>query len=220
MIGVKTNKGLQRVIECSNEDEERRGLVEFFRIIDEVKPTIIGGYNSANFDWYWIFERCKMLNIDIKKICHTLNPKATIKQSENLLKLANEVERYNQVGMWGYNVVDIIHAVRRAQAINSSIKSAGLKYITKYIDAEAKDRVYIDHLDIGPFYAKKEEFWLNIENGNYRKVGVDPKVDAICEKYNKVYIKTTGDDLVERYLDDDLEETLLVDEEFNQGTFL
>lgn len=220
MIGIKTNKGFKKVIECSNEDEERRGLVEFFRIIDEIKPTIIGGYNSANFDWHWIFERCKMLNLDIKKICHTLNPKAQIKQSENLLKLANEVERYNQVGMWGYNVVDIIHAVRRAQAINSSIKSAGLKYITKYIDAEAKDRVYIDHLDIGPFYAKKEEFWLNIENGNYKKVGLDTKIDSICEKHPNVYIKTTGDDLVERYLDDDLEETLLVDEEFNQGTFL
>ena len=220
MIGVKTNKGLQRVIECSNEDEERRGLVEFFRIIDEVKPTIIGGYNSANFDWVWIFERCKMLNLDIKKICRTLNPKANIKQSENLLKLANEVERYNQVGMWGYNIVDIIHSVRRAQAINSSIKSAGLKYITKYIDGEAKDRVYIDHLDIGPFYANKDEYWLNIENGNYKKVGLDPKIDSVCEKHDKVYIKTTGDDLVERYLDDDLEETLLVDDEFNQGTFL
>ncbi len=111
-----------------------------------------------------------------------------------MLKLANEVEKFNQTQMWGYNIIDILHSVRRAQAINSNIKEAGLKYITKYIDAEAKDRVYIDHLDIGPFYAKKEEFWLNIENGNYRKVGVDPKVDAICEKYNKVYIKTTGDD--------------------------
>jgi DNA polymerase elongation subunit (family B) len=166
MIGIKTNKGYKRVIECATPDEERKGIVEFFRIIDELKPTIIGGYNSANFDWYWIFERCKMLNIDIKRICKTLHSKETIKQRENLLKLANEVERYNQVGMWGYNVIDIIHSVRRAQAINSGIKSAGLKYITKYIDAEAKDRVYIDHLDIGPFYAKKEEYWLNIENGN------------------------------------------------------
>jgi DNA polymerase elongation subunit (family B) len=220
MIGVKTNKGYQKVIECSNEDEERRGIVEFFKIIDEIKPSIIGGYNSFNFDWYWIFERCKALNIDIKRICKTLNPQRTITQKEGMLKLANEVEVYTQTGIWGYNNIDIIHSVRRAQAINSSIKSAGLKYITKYIDAEAKDRVYIDHLNIGPFYAKKEEYWLNITNGNYRKVGVDQKIDEICEKHNDIYIKTTGDDLVERYLDDDLEETLKVDDEFNQGTFL
>ncbi len=46
-----------------------------------------------------------------------------------MLKLANEVEEFKQIGMWGYNVIDILHSVRRAQAINSSIKSAGLKYI-------------------------------------------------------------------------------------------
>ena len=220
MIGIKTNKGYRKVIECSTEDEERRGLVEFFNIIDELKPSIVGGYNSANFDWFWIFERCKALNLDIKRISKTLRPSENIKQKESMLKLANEVERFNQVQMWGYNIIDILHSVRRAQAINSSIKSAGLKYITKFIDAEADDRVYIDHLDIGPFYAKKEEFWLNIKNGNYRKIGVDSNIDLICEKNSKTYIRTTGDDLVERYLDDDLEETLVVDEQFNQGTFL
>jgi DNA polymerase elongation subunit (family B) len=137
-----------------------------------------------------------------------------------MLKLANEVERFNQVQMWGYNVIDIIHSVRRAQAINSSIKEAGLKYITKYIDAEAKDRIYIDHTSIGPMYAKKEEYWLNIENGKYKKLGIDPKVDEICVRRGDVYVKTTGDDIVERYLDDDLDETLIVDDEFNQATFL
>jgi len=220
MIGMKTNKGFMKVIECKDADDERRGLVEFFKTIDELKPSIISGYNSANFDWFWIFERCKALNLDIKKIAISMNPAKTISQRESMLKLANEVERYNQVQMWGYNVIDIIHSVRRAQAINSSIKEAGLKYITKYIDAEAKDRIYIDHTSIGPMYAKKEEYWLNTDNGNYKKVGIDPKVDEICVRRGDVYIKTTGDDIVERYLDDDLDETLIVDDEFNQATFL
>jgi DNA polymerase elongation subunit (family B) len=219
MIGIKTNKGLQKVIECADEDQERAGIVEFFRTIDEVKPSIIAGYNSFNFDWYWIMERCKALHLDIKKICRTLHPEYKIKQTTGMLKLANEVEQFNQVGMWGYNVVDILHSVRRAQAINSGIKSAGLKYITKYINAEAEDRVYIDHTNIGPMYAKKEEYWLNVQNGNYKKAD-NPQFDNLDKKFPDVYIKTTGDNLVERYLDDDLEETLKVDEEFNQGTFL
>jgi DNA polymerase elongation subunit (family B) len=219
MIGIKTNKGFKQVIECSDEDQERKGIIEFFRIIDEIKPSIIGGYNSANFDWVWIFERCRMLNLDIKKISKTLNPNKGIGQRENMLKLANEVERYNQVNMWGYNVIDIIHSVRRAQAINSSIKSAGLKYITKFINAEAKDRVYINHEDIGSMYSKKQEYWLNIKNGVYKKAD-NPQFNNLDVRFPDTYIKTTGDDIVERYLDDDLEETLLVDDEFNQGTFL
>jgi DNA polymerase elongation subunit (family B) len=219
MIGIKTNKGFQKVIECATEDQERKGLVEFFNIIDEIKPSIIGGYNSANFDWFWIFERCKALNLDIKKIAKTLNPSRPIGQKDGMLKLANEVERFSQTQMWGYNVIDIIHSVRRAQAINSSIKSAGLKYITQYIKAESPDRVYIDHLDIGPMYAKKEEYWLNVENGKYKKAD-NPAFDNLDKRFPGKYLKVTGDNIVERYLDDDLEETLTVDDEFNQGTFL
>jgi DNA polymerase elongation subunit (family B) len=121
--------------------------------------------------------------------------------------------------LWGYNIIDIIHSVRRAQAINSSIKSAGLKYITQYIKAESPDRVYIDHLEIGPMYAKKEEYWLNVENGKYKKAD-NPAFDNLDTRFPGKYIKVTGDNIVERYLDDDLEETLTVDDEFNQGTFL
>ena len=219
MIGMKTNKGFKQVIECADEEQERQGLIEFFKTIKQIKPSIIGGYNSFNFDWYWIFERCKALNLNIKNICDTLNPEVNIKQSENLLKLANEVEKYNQVGMWGYNIIDILHSVRRAQAINSGIKSAGLKYITQYINAEVKDRVYISHENIGSMYSKKEEYWLNITNGKYKKAD-NPEFDNLDKRFPGTYVKTTGDDIVERYLDDDLEETLLVDEEFNQGTFL
>jgi len=220
MIGIKTNKGYKKVIECTNDDEERRGIVEFFKIIDEIKPSIVSGYNSANFDWYWIYERCKILNLDIKKIAKSLHGDRSITQKESILKLGNEVESFTQTQMWGYNIIDIIHSVRRAQAINSSIKEAGLKYITKFIDAEASDRVYIDHDKIGSMYREKNLYWLNIENGKYKKVGVDEKIDEICSRRTDTYIQTTGDDIVERYLDDDLEETLLVDEEFNQGSFL
>jgi DNA polymerase elongation subunit (family B) len=219
MIGIKTNRGYQKVIECATEEQERQGLIEFFNIIDELKPSIIGGYNSANFDWFWIFERCNALNLDIKKTCRSLNPSRTISQKESMLKLANEVERFNQVSIWGYNVIDIIHSVRRAQAINSSIKSAGLKYITQYIQAESPDRVYIDHTDIGSMYAKKEEYWLNIENGKYKRAD-NPSFDNLDTRFPGKYLKVTGDNIVERYLDDDLEETLTVDDEFNQGSFL
>jgi DNA polymerase elongation subunit (family B) len=220
MIGIKTNKGYRKVIECTNDEEERQGITEFFRIIDEIKPSIISGYNCFNFDWYWIYERCKILNLDIKKIAKSLTSKKSISQKESMLKLANEVEKFTQTQMWGYNIIDILHSVRRAQAINSNIKEAGLKYITKYLELEAPDRVYVDHDKIGSMYRNKEEYWLNVENGKYKKVGVDSKIDHLCEKHSNVYIKTTGDDIIERYLDDDLEETMLVDEEFNQGSFL
>ncbi len=220
MIGIKTNKGYHRVIECLDEKDEKDAILEFFRVIDEIKPSIIGGYNSANFDWHWIFERSQKLGIDLRKSIKSLHPQHSYTRKESILKLANEVEDYLQTSIWGYNVIDIIHAVRRAQAINSSIKAAGLKYITKFINKEAPDRVYIEHTDIGKMYSAKEEYWLNTQNGKYKKVGVDSNVDTACKRRSDIYLLTTGDNLVERYLDDDLEETLAVDQEFNQASFL
>ena len=220
MIGIKTNKGYHRVIECLDESQEKGAIQEFFNVIDQLKPSIIGGYNSANFDWHWLFERGQRLGLDMRKAVKSLHPQHSYTRKETILKLANEVEDFLQTSIWGYNVIDIIHAVRRAQAINSNIKAAGLKYITKFINKEAPDRVYIEHTDIGKLYREKEEYWLNIKNGNYKKVGVDPKIDEVCSKRDDIYIKTTGDNLVERYLDDDLEETLAVDKEFNQASFL
>jgi DNA polymerase elongation subunit (family B) len=217
MIGIKTNKGYHRVIECLDESQEKNAIIEFFNVINEIKPSIIGGYNSANFDWHWIFERSKILGVDVRKVCKSLNPNHSFTRKDSMLKLANEVEEYVQTSIWGYNVIDIIHAVRRAQAINSSIKAAGLKYITKFINAEAADRVYIDHENIGKMYRDREEYWLNVNNGKYKKASEYKDLDL---KFPGVYIKTTGDNLVERYLDDDLDETLKVDQEFNQGSFL
>jgi DNA polymerase elongation subunit (family B) len=217
MIGIKTNKGYHKVIECINEEHEKYAIIEFFNIIDELKPSIIGGYNSANFDWNWIFERCKILGIESKKIVKSLNPKFSYTRKDNLLKLGNEVESFTQTSIWGYNVIDVIHSVRRAQAINSSIKSAGLKYITKFINAESPNRIYIDHELIGQMYLNKDEYWLNKKNGKYKKISEYSDLDV---KYPKVYTKITGDKLVEMYLDDDLSETLKVDQEFNQASFL
>jgi len=220
MIGIKTNKGYHRVIECLDESEEKGAILEFFNVIDQIKPSIIGGYNSANFDWHWLFERGQRLGIDMRKAVKSLHPQHSYTRKDTILKLANEVEDFLQTSIWGYNVIDIIHAVRRAQAINSNIKSAGLKYITKFINKEAPDRVYIEHTDIGKMYSAKDEYWLNIQNGKYKKVGQDETIDNVCKRRDDVYILTTGDNLVERYLDDDLEETLAVDKEFNQASFL
>jgi DNA polymerase elongation subunit (family B) len=122
-----------------------------------------------------------------------------------------------QTSIWGYNVIDIIHAVRRAQAINSSIKSAGLKYIAEYTNVKEPDRVYISHENIGKMYSEKKEYWLNLRTGEYRKKGDYKDLDV---KFPDTYAAVTGDELVERYLQDDLEETLKVDKEFNQASFL
>ena len=220
LIGMKDNRGFIKLLSAQNEDEEKRMIVDFFKTIDDLKPSLVGGYNSAFFDFPFILKRAEILKVNIKKICKTLHPDYTLKQKDGILKLANEMEPYVQTQMWGYNIVDIAHAVRRAQAINSDIKSWSLKYITKFIEAEKPNRVYVEGDKIGKIYFENEKFWMNKENGAYKKVGFDSKIDEICSRRDDVYKLVTGSKIIEDYLDDDLYETMIVDEQFNQANFL
>ena len=219
LIGMRDNRGFLKLLSAQNEDEERQMIVEFFKTIDELKPSLIGGYNSAFFDFPYILKRAEILNLNIKKISKTLHPDYSLKQKDGILKLANEMEPYVQTQMWGYNIVDIAHAVRRAQAINSDIKSWSLKYITKFIEAEKTSRVYVEGDKIGKIYFDNEDYYLNPESGGFKKVGM-PGTENLMERFPGKFLEVKGSNIIERYLDDDLYETMVVDEQFNQANFL
>lgn len=217
-IGMKDNRGFQHVLSINgdNDDElderEKEAIITFFKVINHLKPSIISGYNSENFDWYFFVIRCQKLGIDISKVAKTLG-NIPFYRKKQTLKMGPEMEYYEQTHMWGYNIMDVYHAVRRAQAINSSIKEAGLKYITKYSNAAKPNRVYIQGDKIGKIYAdKNNDYWLNEENGKWGiiKEGIQPENTT----------KLKGCDIVERYLIDDLWETEKVDDIFNQATYL
>ena len=216
-IGIKDNRGFQHVLSIEGEtrrelrSREAEAITTFFKIIDKLKPSIIAGYNSENFDWNFIVTRCGILNIDITKIAKTLS-KIPFYRKKQSLKMGPEMEYYEQTVMWGYNIMDVYHAVRRAQAINSSIKQAGLKYITQYSNAAKPNRVYIPGDKIYKVWNDTEnEYWLNNNNGEWGKIK-----NGIPEGSEKV----SGQYIVERYLIDDLWETEKVDNIFNQATFL
>ena len=219
LIGMRDNRGFLKLLSAQNEDEERQMIIEFFNTIDELKPSLIGGYNSAFFDFPFILKRAEILNLNIKKISKTLKPDQPLKQKDGILKLANEMEPYVQTQMWGYNIVDIAHAVRRAQAINSDIKSWSLKYITKFIEAEKPSRVYVEGDKIGKIYFDNEDFYLNPESGGFKKFG-SKGTENIMDRFPGKFLEVKGSNIIERYLDDDLYETMVVDEQFNQANFL
>ena len=218
LIGVKDNRGLHKTIPAFGEDGEKKCIEEFFQTIKDLKPTIISGYNSASFDFPFILKRAEILGVDIKE-CTSILTSDGIKRKEGMLKLANEIEPYTQHIIWGHNIVDIAHAVRRAQAINSEIKSWGLKYITQYLEKEKPNRVYVDGAFISKIYLENDSYYINPKTGKYKKIG-EPGTENLLDKYPGKYEIWPGQRIVEQYLDDDLYETMIVDDSFSQSTFL
>jgi DNA polymerase elongation subunit (family B) len=218
LIGVKDNRGMTETISAFGEDGEKKCIERFFNIIRELKPTIIGGYNSAFFDWPFILKRAEILDVDVSSLTQILTSQG-IKEKKGMLKLANEQEDYTQHVIWGFNIIDIAHSVRRAQAINSEIKSWGLKYITKYLEKEKENRVYVDGAWISKIYLDNESYYINPKTGKYKKIG-DVGTEGLLEKYPGKFEIWPGRKIVEQYLDDDLYETMIVDDSFSQSTFL
>lgn len=218
LIGLKDNRGLQKTISAFGDDGEKLCIIEFFETIKKVNPTIIGGYNSADFDWPFILKRADILGLDIKKLSSKYTDDG-MKRKDGMLKLANEIENYNHYILWGFNIIDISHGVRRAQAINSDIKSWGLKYINKYLEKEKPNRVYVDGGIISKTYLENEKYYVNPKTGKYKRIG-EPGTENLQGRYPGKYEIWDGKKIVEQYLDDDLYETMIADDSFSQATFL
>jgi DNA polymerase elongation subunit (family B) len=218
LIGVKDNRGLNETIPAFGEDGEKKCIERFFYHIKNLKPTIVAGYNSAFFDWPFILKRAQILGVDVNGLTQIFT-KTGMKEKEGMLKLANEIEPYTQHVIWGFNIIDIAHSVRRAQAINSEIKSWGLKYITTYLEKEKPNRVYVDGGKISKIYLDNESYYVNPKTGGYKQIG-EPGTDGLLEKYPGKFEIWPGRKIVEQYLDDDLYETMVVDDSFSQSTFL
>jgi DNA polymerase elongation subunit (family B) len=219
LVGILDNRGNSEIFYAHDDESERQLIISFFETLNRVRPTIIGGYNSSSFDWEWMFKRAEILGLNITEISNTLHPNINIRRRESRLKLGAEMEEYMSTNMWGYNIVDIAHAVRRAQTINSDIKSWGLKYITQFIGANKESRVYVPGDKISSIYEENLDYFFNPRTGNYKLKDTKGLSDLV-RKHPNVYAEVSGQYIIKKYLEGDIEETLTVDEEFNQASFL
>ena len=219
-IGMRTNKGFEKIITITGEGEERKAnelkaIDEFLRIIAFEKPDIIAGHNSENFDWDFLIVRCEMLGTSFAEMSQKYFKHPIYKKKkESILKLGGEMEYYRPTIAWGFSVLDSLHAVRRAQALDSNMKSASLKYATKYLDLKKPNRVYVP----GNMITKT---W-NVTESKYAFRETDGDWYELKEGRGLLdgYEPTSGRYIVERYLLDDLWETDKVELKLNESNFL
>lgn len=230
-IGIRFNRpvkyngkyyNFERVFTIEGDTEEERNKSEldainkFLQVIALFKPDIITAHNGENFDWNMIIGAAERLGTSIADISRDLfNGQIIYKsQKESVLKLGGEVEKYQPTIVPHTVITDSLHAVRRAQAIDSSMKKADLKYATKYAKLVKKNRVYVPGDKISTIWNDLEEHYaFNDDNGDWYEI---TEKKPIKEKYSPV----TGRYIVERYLLDDLWECDKVELKYNATNFL
>lgn len=220
-IGIHTNKGYDKIIEIEGKTKaeldaaEMAGIEQAIFILSQIQPDVIAGHNSENFDWDFFMVRYEELGGDFQEMTlrffkHPIYKKA----KESVLKLGQEVEYYRPTVMWGHIILDSLHAARRAQALDSSMKSSNLKYVTKYLKLKKPNRVYVPGDKITSTWNVQEKVYgfSDIDGDWYRITDKRPLMDG--------YELVSGRYIVERYLLDDLWETDKVEEKLNESNFL
>ena len=220
-IGIHTNKGYDKIIEIEGKTKaeldaaEKAGIEQAIYILSQIQPDVIAGHNSENFDWDFFMVRYEELGGDFQEMTlrffkHPIYKKA----KESVLKLGQEVEYYRPTVMWGHIILDSLHAARRAQALDSSMKSSNLKYVTKYLKLKKPNRVYVPGDKITSTWNVQEKVYgfSDTDGDWYRITDKRPLMDG--------YELVSGRYIVERYLLDDLWETDKVEEKLNESNFL
>lgn len=261
LIGMKDNRGFEKVltIDLNNPVEsERQMIIDFFNIIIYLKPAVIAGYNSEAFDFKYILGRANILGIDLGTkdedgnysydVQTSLHPEKPLRRQKTVIKFGGETEDYEKTIMWGMNIIDISHSVRKAKAINSEIKAWNLKYISKYAEVAKPNRMYVKGDKIYKIWEENKWYFVNKSNNEYKLIppanqnepteyknkligwvlkGKEQNSLESVKKVNEFFNDDInnvdiicGKDIIFRYLLDDLYETEMIDETFNQSSFM
>ena len=176
-IETKTGKReYEQIFSLKGETKEEKDLYELelikiiVKLICVYKPDIITAHNGENFDWWFIMERCKVLGTTIEDLTKPFFNGDVIKKNirETVLKLGGEMETFYQTIIPNTVVTDSLHAVRRAQALDSNMEKADLKYVTKYSKIVKVNRVYVPGDRISKTWKDLETHYaFNNEDGDW-----------------------------------------------------
>lgn len=248
---IKTKTGVReysQIFSLKGETEEEKNQCELelitimIKMVNVFEPDIVTAHNGENFDWWFIEERCVVLGTTLEELSHRITKKEGIKKKkkETILKLGGEIETFYQTVVPGSIITDSLHAVRRAQALDSNMERADLKYVTKYSKIVKQNRVYVpgDKIfkiwsDKAPNYAFNDTDgdWYHYDPNHAGKGSESSFKKGLNKERGKFtlytrnyvadgYVLVTGQYVVERYLMDDLWECDKVEHRYNTPNFL
>lgn len=160
-------------VEGDTEEEKNQSelwnIINLIKIIYTFKPDIITAQNGEAFDWNMIIDACTRLGTSIEELSakYFNGESITKNKRQTILKLGGEIETFNQTIVPGTVVTDSLHAIRRAQALDSNMLFSNLKYVTKYSKIVKPDRVYVPGDRISEIWNSTKRFMFNDEDGDW-----------------------------------------------------
>jgi DNA polymerase elongation subunit (family B) len=213
-VGLGDNKDYFEILHAKEPHEEQKILEDTYRIIAERDADIVLTYNGEYFDFPFMEKRLGYLGCTAKEYGEKHTTAQYIRElvypyyheygemtykkfhtyyrvENSMLKVGGGTEDFTQTRMFGKNICDVMFAVKRAAAIDTSIPNFRLKDNIIHAKLAAKNRVYIQGDQIGALESDTRKYYLNTEDGKYF-LG-EKSINFFKGDYNKEYIKEGED---------------------------
>jgi hypothetical protein len=168
--------GFERIFSLQGETEQEKNECEvnilrvFCLIISKYQPDIVCGHNIENFDFPMMMGAAKRLGTSFEEISAPFFGGKPIRKEdrETILKLGGEIETFHKTIIPHTIVTDSLQAVRRAQATDSNMMRADLKYACKYAGLVKPNRVYTPGDKISDIWKDTEhQYAFNDTDGDW-----------------------------------------------------
>jgi len=167
-VGVRDNRGFETILHAEKKDDDEaeiKLIQDIFNLIDYIKPAVILGHNSEEFDFDFILGRAKILKMNFNDLPQGLKENVPLRRRGNTsVKYGNTSDKYTATEMWGYSIIDTLHAAKKTAAVNTDLKKTSLKYIAKFEKFARESRTYIKGDDIGKMYNDNMVHVINEKN--------------------------------------------------------
>lgn len=206
-VGIGDNKGFTKFLHAKEESEEQSIIEQTYQIIAEQDPDILLTYNGEDFDFMFMEQRLALFGCKAKTqhktetteqyIINLIQPycerfgkiySALYKRNDKaMVKIGGDTVKYTQTLFYGRNTCDVIHAVKRAAAIDTSIPDFKLKNNIIHAKLAAPDRVYVKGNMIGFIESDTRPYYLNKKNGNF--FVAKKEIKFIKTEYDRLLIR-------------------------------
>lgn len=209
-ISVHTNKGYQAIFDAGDIGE-LEVVRSFLSAIKTILPDVITGHGNEGRQIPFIDARLVRHGTSLSKLSGEYFRHRIYKSKrKSVLKLGSEMEYYNKTVIWGINITDSLHAIRRAQAQDPSMKHSDIKYVAAYSKIQGARTPHYSMRNNGRLWNSRMRFSMDTKTGRYGKPGVFSPSDKTF----------SGREVAENHIHGMLSDIDKVELMYNQSNFL
>lgn len=211
MISVSDSTGFRLCLDTSSMSEKEL-LEEFVRVVQERDPDVLENHNIFEFDLKFLVRRAAALGVRLALGRPTRpggTPGEVSRPYRDTLKVGENTESFSRYSVYGREIIDTLHAVRRYGAIVRDMRNHGLKAAARYFGVAREDREYVEGAEVWPTFQKDPDRVRRYGLGDVEEVNELSRVlmassfalaSMVPKPYERVATSGTGQGLIEPLL--------------------